>query len=218
GELHSDPAIVRLKLWSLVLPMIGDRPIMGWGEDTFGLVFGPYSHGYLAGVTFDRAHSQLLDLAAAQGMAGVAANLWFWLMLAWGLRGRWRLEERPALVAALVAYGLWALVNFDWAPVTGPAWLLAGVLVGSRRASSSDARAGLARPLRAALAGIALLGAISFGVLPVIADNAYYRGDPRLAVMLDPIQARYHSALADRLEAEGDTKDAAAERRRAKEL
>ena len=36
--------------------------------------------------------------------------------------------------------------------------------------------------------------------------------------MLDPIQARYRSALADRLEAEGDTKDAAAERRRAKEL
>jgi hypothetical protein len=62
------------------------------------------------------------------------------------------------------------------------------------------------------------LGAVAFGVLPVIADIAYYRGDPRLAVRLDPLQAQYHTALADRLEADGDPTAAAAERRRATQL
>jgi hypothetical protein len=56
---------------------------------------------------------------------------------------------------------------------------------------------------------------VAFGILPVVADNAYYRGDARLAVTLDPLQARYHSALADQLEAGGDAGGAAAERRRA---
>jgi hypothetical protein len=65
---------------------------------------------------------------------------------------------------------------------------------------------------------IATVAAIAFGVLPIIADNAYYRGDARLAVTLDPIQARYHSALAENLEAGGDAQGAAAERRRATEL
>ena len=220
GELHSDPLVVRLKLWSLVLPMVQARPLLGWGEDTFGLVFGPYSHGYLTGVVFDRAHSQVLDLAVAQGLVGVAAAVWFWVALAWGLRGRWRLEEAPALVGALLGYGLWAVVNFDWVPVTGPAWLLAGVLwsVGPRRASSPDGRAGLARPLRSTVGALATVAAIAFGVLPVLADSAYFRGDLRLAVRLDPIQARYHSALADQLEAEGDSEGAGVERRRASEL
>jgi hypothetical protein len=65
---------------------------------------------------------------------------------------------------------------------------------------------------------VALAGAAAFGVLPVFADVAYYRGDPRLAVSLDPIQARYHTALADQLQANGDSAGAATERRRAGQL
>jgi O-antigen ligase len=220
GQLHSDPLGVRTQLWALTVPMIEARPLLGWGEDTFGLAFAPYAHGYLPGVVFDRAHSQVLDLLAAQGVAGLAANAWFWGALAWGVRSRWPREESPALTAALLAYAIWAVVNFDWVPVTGPAWLLAGVVwsVGVGYSPPSQERAGHAAPLRLTAAVIATVAAIAFGVLPIIADNAYYRGDARLAVTLDPVQARYHSALAENLEAGGDAQGAAAERRRATEL
>jgi hypothetical protein len=229
GSLHSDPLAVRLQLWQRVLPMIGARPFLGWGEDTFGLVFGRYSQGYLPGVTFDRAHSQLLDLAAAQGLAGVAVNGWFWLALAWhsARHGGWRQAERAALLAALAAYWVWATVNFDWAPVTAVAWLLAGV-VWSGSAPSPRAAEGRGegepqrkphrRPLRLIGCLLSIGVAVAFGVLPVLADVGFYRGDLRTAVALDPLQARYHHALGEQLVAQGDLPGGAAELRRAGDL
>jgi hypothetical protein len=217
GALHADPSTVRVDLWARVLPMVLARPLVGWGEDTFGLVFGQYAHGYLPGVIFDRAHSQPLDLAAAQGVLGLLANAWFWVaFFVLTIRsGRWREEDRPALLAAVVAYWLWAVVNFDWAPATGVVWLLAAACW-----SPAEVAAPRRIPLPAgvAAAGVALAVAVVFGVLPVLADAAYYRGDDRMAATLDPLQARYHRVLGEQLVAQGRLADAAIELRRAGDL
>ncbi len=227
AALNSDPYTLRLAIWERVVPMVAARPLVGWGEDTLGLVFGAYARGLLPGITFDRAHSQLLDLLVAQGLVGLAAAVWFWSAYAIGMLrgGRWRLEENGSLLAALLAYLAWAAVNFDWVPATGPLWLLAGVgwsaahkpgpstPSGGRSTRSGALAAGL---LAAGLPAVA--GAVYFGILPLAADIAYHADQPQQSVRLDPLQARYHRALGEQLVASGRVAAGAVELRLAGDL
>ena len=65
---------------------------------------------------------------------------------------------------------------------------------------------------------VAVVLAVAFGVLPLVADLFYYRGQVSVSVLLDPIQARYHRALGEQLIGSGDVRGGAAELRRAGEL
>lgn len=216
--LNADPYTLRLSLWARAIPMIAARPIFGWGEDTFGLVFGRYAGGLLPGISFDRAHSQPLDLAASQGLVGIAAATWFWAVFLLGMvrSERWRVEECIPLLAALLAYWTWAVVNFDWVPATAVVWLLAGVCWSARSAPLAEA-GGWRLPLPVALVtgGLALVIAVGFGVLPLAADLAYYAGLPGQAVFLDPPQARYHRVYGEQLVGNGQIAAGAAELRTA---
>ena len=217
--LNGDPYTLRLALWARAVPMIAARPIFGWGEDTFGLVFGRYAEGLLPGISFDRAHSQPLDLAASQGLVGIVAATWFWAVFLLGMlrRGRWRVEECGPLLAAMLAYWTWAAVNFDWAPATAVAWLLAGVCWSAGSARPGEAGGGwrLPRPAALAASGAALTVATGFGILPLAADLAYYAGLPAQAVRLAPAQARYHRVYGEQLVAKGQIAAGAAELRTA---
>ena len=222
ASLNSDPFSLRPAIWERVVPMILDRPLLGWGEDTMGLVFGAYSHGLLPGITFDRAHSQVLDLAVAQGLVGLAAALWFWSAFAVEVLrgGRWRQPECGALLAAIAAYWVWAAVNFDWVPATGPLWLLAAVCWSAAHGPESGGSANLRpAPIPTLAAGLAAVAAAAyFGILPLVADLAYHAGQPAQAVRLYPFQARYHRALGEALVAAGRLSAGAVELRRAGDL
>ncbi len=125
--LNQDPPELRVHLYQDALRMIAARPVSGWGEDTTGLAFGQFlSRDYAGLVTFDRVHSGVLEIAATQGLLGLAALTWVIVVLA---RGMWRGRSRPGvpgLAGALVGYSVWVFFNFDWAPATGAFWLLAG--------------------------------------------------------------------------------------------
>ena len=222
ATLNSDPYTLRLAIWERVVPMVVARPVFGWGEDTMGLVFGGYARGFLPGITFDRAHSQLLDLLVAQGLVGLAAAIWFWSAYAIGMlrAGRWRLEENGSLLAALLAYLAWAEVNFDWVPATAPLWLLAGVgwSAAHQPGPSSTAAGRPARIGTMAAGAVVVVGAVYFGILPLAADIAYHAGQLEQSVRLDPLQARYHQALGEQLVAAGRVAAGAAELRRAGDL
>ena len=218
GMLNSDPYTRRLQLWQRVLPMIEARPLLGWGEDTFGLVFGGYAHGYLPFVIFDRAHSQPLDLAAAQGLLGVVASLFFWVLF-WALLmgdGGWRRGENTSILAGLAAYTAWSLVNFDWVPATAVFWLLAGVAWAGGQDEPAPARP--RRALALGATALAAVGAFAFGLLPLAADLAAYRSDNSLAVALDPVQSHYHQLLGEDYLHQGRIASAAGELRRATDL
>jgi len=148
--------------------------------------------------------------------------VWFWSAYAVRMlrAGRWRREECGALLAAMLAYWVWAAVNFDWAPATGPLWLLAAVCWSSaHQPDSQEAPAGWRAPRPMLAAGLATLaGAIYFGILPVVADIAYHAGRPAQAVQLDPLQARYHRALGEQLIAAGRLPAGIAELHRAGDL
>ncbi|MDQ6876119.1 MAG: O-antigen ligase family protein [Candidatus Dormibacteraeota bacterium] len=208
--LNDDPGPARLHLWPDAIHMVAARPLTGWGEDATGLVFGRFLSGDWS-PEVDRAHSGPLDIAATQGLLGLAALGWVLLTL---VRGIWRQrfsESVAALGAACVGYTVWVLPNFDWAPATGAFWLLAGTAWSGVRAAEASDRSHLAvsepavrtRVLRSVGASGLALAVVGLGVMPVLADVWYYRSRLDLAVAADPLQARYHWAFGQGLVAVG---------------
>jgi O-antigen ligase len=211
--LNDDPGPARLHLWSDAVHMIAARPLTGWGEDATGLVYGRFLSGDWA-PEVDRAHSGPLDIAATQGVIGLAALAW---VLSTLFRGFWRwrfVGSIGPLAAASVAYSVWVLFNFDWVPATGAFWLLAGTAWSGVRAAESQAGFGApaarsqssgTRTASAAVA-LALAAAVAWlGAMPVLADVWYYQSRLDLSVIVDPLQGRYHWALGQGLVAIGST-------------
>jgi tetratricopeptide (TPR) repeat protein len=222
--LNDDPASLRLHLWQDALRMISARPLTGWGEDTTGLVFGRFLSGdWSPGVTFDRVHSGPLDIAATQGLLGLAA---LGLVLVILFRSAWRSRfsgDVGALMAACAGYTVWVLFNFDWAPATGAFWLLAGTAWSAVRAAES-ASISEAQPnsnpalWRIGVAVALALVAVGLAAFPLLADAWYRQGRVELSVVVDPLQARYHWALGQGLVAQGSVERGADEMRRAADL
>jgi hypothetical protein len=206
--------------------MIGARPLTGWGEDATGLTFGRFiSADWAPGVTYDRTHSGILEIATTQGILGLAA---LGLVLFVLFRGIWRhrfSDSVAALGAACIGYTVWVVFNFDWAPATGAFWLLAGTAwSGVRTAEAESSAAPVAegvRPRRTArsLAAVTLAAAaVWLGVMPVLAETWNWEGRPDLAVKVDPLQSRYHWNLGRTLAASGDEHAGVAELQRAADL
>src|SRR5439155_21985973 len=90
---------------------------------------GPYlTQGYAGRDTCDRVHSGARVVVATQRILGLGRLAWVLVVLS---RGAWRRREErdvAGLAGALAGYSVWVFFNFDWAPATGPFWLLAGTL------------------------------------------------------------------------------------------
>jgi O-antigen ligase len=224
-ELNGDPGPTRQHLYPDAVRMIAARPLVGWGEDATGLVFGRFLTGdWSPGVTFDRAHSGLLDLGATQGLVGLAATGWVVVVVVGGL---WRYRHRPqpddppaprlgtigAIGSSLVAYTVWVAFNFDWAPATGAFWLLAGTGWSAVRAIQGDHAATAEEVVVprtfgvTALRGLGAVGlalvAIGMAAMPILGEAYYSEGRSDLAVLVDPLQAQYHRANGERLIGQG---------------
>lgn len=193
--LNDDPASLRLNLWQDGLRLLAARPLTGWGQDATGLTFGRFlTRDYAGLVTFDRVHSGPLDVAVTQGVLGLAALAWVLFVV---FRAAWRARPAPdvaGLTAALVGYSVWVLFNFDWAPVTGVFWLLAGTLWSEvQQASPPRLRGG--GPARAGGAIALALLAVPLAVFPLLADTWYLAGRAGQSAAFDPLQAQYHWAV-----------------------
>ena len=223
NALNDDPASLRANLWRDGLSMVAARPLTGWGEDTTGLALGRFlSRDYASLVTFDRVHSGPLDIAATQGILGLAALGW---VLAVVFREAWRHRhegEVGALAAGLAGYSVWVVFNFDWAPATGVFWLLAGTawsaVQAARQAPPEQTTAAARRWWRAPAAVALVAVAAVTGVLPVLADAWYQAGRADLSVKADPLQAQYHWSLGQALVGRGDAAGGVAELQRAADL
>jgi hypothetical protein len=153
-DLNQDPGTARIHVWSDAVHMAWARPITGWGEDTMGEAFGTFVTGdWEHGVSFDRAHSEPIDLWIAQGAIGLAAIGWFWITWWKHLMTERRRDEIIGIMGLWVAYAFWALLNFDWVAATGPLWLFAAVAWSSgygvperSRRTTSGAFARIRRP------------------------------------------------------------------------
>jgi putative inorganic carbon (HCO3(-)) transporter len=121
----------RLHIWQDSVHLIASRPLAGYGPDNFGLVYPRFETGDwgLTNVGFhqqiDKAHAETLQVAATQGLLGLAAYVW--MLIAFG-RSFWTGRRSPGAVAAfagLVAYQVTIQPNFTALASAFPFWIVA---------------------------------------------------------------------------------------------
>ena len=201
----------RLGFWGDTLHLVAAHPVAGWGLDTFGNVFPRYeTTDWTPGSITDKAHSDLLQVAASQGLLGVAAYL---SVIAVVLICAWRARRRPhalAYAGAFVAFEVGIQLNFSWIPVTVPFFMfLAGTMASWDRVRAVSIPLRLPRSLQLVVIGAVASGAatalIPLAIHPVLANIRYAdaqvaraNGDingARVAIAdarsLDPTEAEY---------------------------
>ena len=120
----------RLHVWGDTLPLIASRPFVGYGLDSFGLVYPAFQTGNWGQYQqFDKAHSELLQVAATQGALGVASYLW---LLGSFVVAFWRGRDQPAawsLSAGWVAYQVTLQLNFTAIAAAFPFWMFSAAAI-----------------------------------------------------------------------------------------
>ena len=186
GEFGDRPAV-----WRDSLDLIASRPVLGYGPDNFGLVFPRFETADLH-QPWDKAHAETLQVAATQGLVGLAAYvvlLGAFVVAFW--RGRMR-AGAVATFAAWVAYTTTLQLNFSALAAAFPFWIFAACAMETWGASRSSAVIAITktRPLAAAgsvgVAGLLALAALAT-VLPYLADA-------RLVVA---VNADFHGRIRD---------------------
>jgi hypothetical protein len=165
--------------WKEAAGAFSDRPLTGWGAGSFGVVHLLYRRDT---TSVKQPHSVPLQLLAETGILGALLALGsFGLLVVTGVGTARRLTggERmlaAALLAAVVAYGVHALYDWDWdiPGVTLPALVFAGVLAGARGRGTVEPRRvpapGPAARLLGLAAACALLCSVALsGVVPSVA-------------------------------------------------
>ena len=100
---------------------------MGSGTGAFLEAFAPYNVGI--GITFDFAHNDFLQIAACQGIVGLALYLGFIISLA--VRGFKKIFTCPwvlVCISSCVGYIVYSFFTFSIAIVSPLFWVMAGLL------------------------------------------------------------------------------------------
>jgi O-antigen ligase len=179
ANLNSGTEATRLKTWGDTLPLIASRPILGWGPDTFGLVYPQFQSVNKLGTLWDKPHQDALGVAASQGILGLLAYIW--ILVAF-VRAFWRgryLRGAVALFAALVAYEVSIQADFSWIPTSVPFWLLAAAAIVTwapdvKPVHVAEVPRRIAFPALAAVTLALVLLLIPAVVFPYLADADYY--------------------------------------------
>jgi tetratricopeptide (TPR) repeat protein len=182
----------RPDFWRDSVHLIASRPLVGYGPDNFGLVYPRFQEkGF--GQQLDKAHAETLQIAATQGLLGLAA--YFLLLIAF-FRAFWRGRRSAgafAVMAAWIAYTATLQVNFSAPAAAFPFWIFAAAAMETWGAAHDfwirRFPAGRWTPAAGSVAIAALVAAGVLGtVLPYLADasllkavNADYSGHSREA-------------------------------------
>jgi O-antigen ligase/cytochrome c-type biogenesis protein CcmH/NrfG len=216
---HAGSTAARLTTWRATLPLITERPWLGYGPETMRSVFArvfPPELVYYEGrhVLVDRAHNLWLGLGISSGLAGIAAFAALiagFGLVAWrGLRGRGDRETKVlwiALAAAVAGHLADLQFGFSLTGSTTAFWLVLGLAaaLASPKAAEEDpgrparssARSSLPYLLPPLLAGLILIGLVC--VRPLLADIAYAQSGlaaSQRAVRLWPLEPAYRLELA----------------------
>lgn len=109
----------RWTIWGMALEGAKERPLLGWGQENFNLVFNKYYQPELYGQEpwFDRVHNIFLDWLIAGGILGFLAYISMSLALLWYIWFKKSSEmeslEKILLTSLLAAYSFHNLFVFD---------------------------------------------------------------------------------------------------------
>lgn len=170
----------RLHVWNDSLRLIASRPVVGFGPDTFGLVYPHFQTGeWTPGYRIDKAHADALQVASTQGLLGLAGYVG---LLVGALVMFWRarpVREVMALGTGWLAYELITQVNFSWLPAAAPFWIFLGaaaVCAAKGHTASITFHSGVARAVLALAAGLALLLLVPAVIRPYQAEASFSMG------------------------------------------
>jgi putative inorganic carbon (HCO3(-)) transporter len=187
ADLKSGTSNERIATWGDTLPLIASRPILGYGPDTFGLVYPQFQRGNQHFVLWDKPHQDALGVAASQGLIGLLAYIWILVAFVRAFwKGRYQ-RGAVALFAGWVAYAVAIQADFSWIPTSIPFWLFAAAAIVTWAPKLEQVRVAelprrIAVPVLVA-GSIALIALLIPGVvLPYLADADYYatQGAPNL--------------------------------------
>ncbi len=179
ADLKSGTQNERLATWGDTLPLIASRPIVGYGPDTFGLVYPQFQNGNQHFVLWDKPHQDALGVAASQGIIGLIAYVWILVAFVRAFwTGRYR-RGAVALFAGWVAYVVAIQFDFSWIPTSLPFWLLAAAAIVTWTPEVQPILVArfprrIAVPVLAAGSVVLLALLIPAVVLPYLADADYY--------------------------------------------
>lgn len=112
-----DALAVRSTLWGIGLEGVREHPVTGVGQEGFNQIFNAHylPELYEQESWFDRAHNLYVDWLVAGGVPAFVLFVALLILTAVAIvRAReWTRGERVLMLAALVAYGVQALVVFD---------------------------------------------------------------------------------------------------------
>lgn len=141
-EFGSVSVQIRPYVWKKTIPLIMKRPLLGYGPETFPIVFPqewddekrkllgeppPFTR-----LVIDKAHNDVLDTAMSVGLLGVAA---FWWIVVTSLRTAWRAGQREdatgilalGCIAGIAGYLLDLQFQFSIVSVAPVFWSVLGV-------------------------------------------------------------------------------------------
>ncbi|MEK9173308.1 MAG: O-antigen ligase family protein, partial [Patescibacteria group bacterium] len=91
----TDSVQTRLWTWGSAWKGFKERPIFGWGQENFSLVFDKhfdprhYKPGQVSETWFDRAHSVIFDYLSETGILGLLSYLGMFVVLFWRIIKNW---------------------------------------------------------------------------------------------------------------------------------
>jgi hypothetical protein len=179
ADLSSGTQKERIATWGDSLPLIASRPILGYGPDTFGLVYPQFERINQRFILWDKPHQDALGVAASQGVIGLLAYVWILVAFVRAFwKGRYQ-RGAVALFAGWVAYVVAIQLDFSWIPTSVPLWLFAAAAIVTWSPKLEPVRVAefprrIAVPVLAA-GSIALIALLIPGIaLPYVADADYY--------------------------------------------
>lgn len=111
-DVSSGSGLTRTQIWQAATAAIADRPLFGFGPDTFRLIFPKYKPvEYVAAAGYrsvaDNAHNYPLQVATGVGIPGVLAlyGIFAWIAV---ISAKHVFKRNEATGANLVFAGLWA--------------------------------------------------------------------------------------------------------------
>lgn len=131
GNVQDSFGNYRLHIWKNALKAYPEHPLIGSGPDTFYFALSEEAH--INGVSFDKAHSEYIQILVCQGILGLLCYLIF--LVSASLKAVPRAFRNPllmAVLAAFVGYYAQAVFNISLPIVTPMLWVFAGMLANRR--------------------------------------------------------------------------------------
>lgn len=164
-SLTDNTIAARFINWSMAMKGVAERPILGWGQENYGIVFNKYydPRMYAQEQWFDRTHNFIFDWLIAGGILGLLSYLSIFAAALYYLwrKGVFTPTERAILTGLIAGYVINNLVVFD--NVTS--YLLFAMLLGyiayrgseAEKAPSLVPRATLPRRAAPAVAALSVM-------------------------------------------------------------